>query len=177
MKLQNKLEHMRGMAVLCNGTRYEIDERGVADIEDEDDAKKLLSSSNWKVYRKPAEEKASKTKKPKTEKQAPPKTPEDEESQEPDEGTEQSGEESAEDGGTGLLDDEGQEAEGDGEEAGEEADADAEGEDGDANEWPDPDVSMKKDYLQAMADAYEVEYEEKTTKAELVELIKAKMYD
>lgn len=172
MKLQNKLEHMREMAVLCNGTRYEIDERGVAEVEDEDDAKKLLSSSNWKVYREPADEKAPKAKKtktkPETKKQAPPETPEDEESQEADEAAEQPDEPEGE-GDGGAAEDEA--PEGDDEPEGEE------GAEDDASEWPDPDVSMKKDYLQAMADAYEVEYEEKTTKAELVELIKAKMYE
>jgi len=55
------------------------------------------------------------------------------------------------------------------------SDAGGEGKDPE-EEWPDPDESMKKGYLQEMADAYEVEYTPKTTKKELVDAIMDKMY-
>jgi len=44
-------------------------------------------------------------------------------------------------------------------------------------EWPDPKETMNKDTLHEIADAYEVPYEEKTTKKELVAAIKVAMYD
>lgn len=62
----------------------------------------------------------------------------------------------------------GEETEGDDEE-----EEEAEEED----EWPDPKESMPKPYLQQMADAYGVTYEESHTKAELVKMISAAMYE
>jgi hypothetical protein len=47
MKLKNTLPHMRGKAVLVNGTIYTIDEYGFADIGDEADSKKLLAGAAW----------------------------------------------------------------------------------------------------------------------------------
>ena len=46
-----------------------------------------------------------------------------------------------------------------------------------ATEWPDPEESMTKDYLQSMADAYQVPYKSNTTKKELVAAIHAAMYE
>lgn len=46
-----------------------------------------------------------------------------------------------------------------------------------AEEWPDPDDSMELDYLQKMADAYEVKYDAKTTKKTLVKRIREAMYE
>lgn len=45
-----------------------------------------------------------------------------------------------------------------------------------AKEWPDPDKSMKMDYLRKMADAYQVKHEG-VKKADLIPLIHAAMYD
>ena len=44
-------------------------------------------------------------------------------------------------------------------------------------DWPDPEESMSKAYLQDMAAAYEVDCSPKVTKKELVDLIKAGMYE
>lgn len=44
-------------------------------------------------------------------------------------------------------------------------------------EWPDPEESMDLDYLQKMADAYEVKYAAKTSKKTLVQAIKKAMYE
>jgi hypothetical protein len=55
-----------------------------------------------------------------------------------------------------------------------EQDADAEEEDPD--EWPDPDVSMKKEYLIKMAKAYELEPKLSMNKQQLVDMITEAMY-
>jgi hypothetical protein len=44
-------------------------------------------------------------------------------------------------------------------------------------EWPDPDESMELDYLQKMADAYDVKYDKKTTKKALVKAIHKVMFE
>lgn len=48
---------------------------------------------------------------------------------------------------------------------------------GDADEWPDPEVGMKKSYLQDMANAYGLTFKPTTTKPELVSMIMQAMYD
>jgi len=161
MKIQNRLIHMRGKVVLCNGRKYQIDDMGCVDVDDEADLKRLLAAAEWQQYRKPVDrdemvaESAKPAKpEPTPEKKAPPEAP-PEEPQEADQAAEPEQE----------PDNEGQGGDADA------ADADEE------DEWPDPDVSMSKAQLQKIANAYEVEYEAKTTKAELVELINAKMYD
>ena len=46
-----------------------------------------------------------------------------------------------------------------------------------ADEWPDPEDSMKMDYLRLMADAYEVDHRKYRVKAELIEALKAAMFE
>jgi len=45
-----------------------------------------------------------------------------------------------------------------------------------SNDWPDPKVTMRKDYLMAMADAYDVQYPTNVTRQKLVDLITDAMY-
>lgn len=49
-------------------------------------------------------------------------------------------------------------------------------ESGEETEWPDPTMKMTGKYLREIADAYEVSYNEKTTKKELVKTIMKAMY-
>jgi len=49
MRLQNTLAHAAGSKVMVNGTIYEIDKDGFADIADEANAKKLLGAAYWRV--------------------------------------------------------------------------------------------------------------------------------
>ena len=50
MRLQNTLQHMKNASVKVNGTRYEIDADGIADVSSEEDAKKLLTNkSAWQL--------------------------------------------------------------------------------------------------------------------------------
>lgn len=49
-------------------------------------------------------------------------------------------------------------------------------EDGEEEDWPDPDMSMSKGKLREIADAYEIPYEPRTKKVELVKLIEKAMY-
>lgn len=60
---------------------------------------------------------------------------------------------------------------------GDEAEDGEEGDEEEEDEWPDPKESMPKPYLQQMADAYGVVYEESHTKAELVKMISSAMYE
>jgi len=50
MKLKNDKAHMRGKAVLVNGTIYPIDANGIADVPQQDDADKLLQADAWREY-------------------------------------------------------------------------------------------------------------------------------
>ncbi len=55
MDLRNNLPHMVGKFVLVNGTRYKIDEEGVAKkIKDKDAVKLLLNKAVWGPVRSPA---------------------------------------------------------------------------------------------------------------------------
>jgi len=158
MKLQNSKAYMAGKSVLCNGTLYEIDKDGVADVAKKD-AERLLAGADWSVY-KPAKaaKKAGAQKAPQKPSEPEPKVPPPEPADDPQ--------------GDPAGDGEGEPAGEGGEEPAGEGTATE-----DPNAWPDPDMSMKKEYLQEMATAYEVEFEEKTTKQELVGAIMKKMYE
>lgn len=149
MDLRNKLSHMQGMSVKVNGTRYHIGADGVArDVQDED-AKKLLQNDAWSVYtqRSPVPGKA--VEKPSMPAPEPPQAaPKPEKDPEPPAEPEEALEPS---------------------EAPEEPESEE-------PEWPDPDMSMTKAYLQEMADAYDVEYDAKVTKQDLIDAILAVMY-
>jgi len=184
MILFNKLNHLRGKTVNCNGHRYEIDSDGFAHITDKADAKKLLSMNEWSA---PAKAKKAPQEAPVSPpKPEPPKEP----SQAPEPAVEavSPGSEEAEAGETTALDDPGLEA-GDEEvpeenpEPAAEPEEDPELDEGpspasdDSVEWPDPTEAMKKDYLQEMAQAYEVEGWAALTKKQLVAAIMEKMYE
>jgi len=48
---------------------------------------------------------------------------------------------------------------------------------GPGEEWPDPTTDMSIEYLQKMADAYQVKYSKNTSKKELVKRLAATMYE
>jgi len=135
-KLKNSYRHMAGKAVLVNGTTYDIDENGVAEVEDAD-AEKLLKGTAWRPAPSRSPVRAPEpTPPPAAAPEPPPVAPEVEEEPE-----EEAVEEDVE------------------------------------KEWPEPDASMKLGYLKDMADAYEVMYGNRVTKAELIEKIKAVMFE
>lgn len=176
MDLQNMLKHMQNQSVLVNGTRYQIDGDGIVRNVKPEDARKLLKNkAAWRIYteggaqpqRSPqkAPEPAKKAEMPKVAEKAPvaPEKQPDADSTLPDQ--EASAMTAAQDQFEARKAGEAKSPE---EEAGEEPET--------GEEWPDPDMKMSKSYLQEMADAYEVGYDDKTTKKELVERITKAMY-
>lgn len=161
MNLRNRLEHTRNTLVKVNGNYYRIGFDQLArDVLDED-AKKLLKGTTWEVVEGelPPEEKpfGAKEIQAPIQVEKPKKAPE----QPPQPQVKPEVPKAAQAAPV---------------EAEEAADADPESEGEEAAEWPDPDESMPKKYLQEMADAYAVEYDNKTTKKELVALINTEMY-
>lgn len=159
MKLQHLKVHMRGQAILCNGVHYKVDSDGIIEVEDADDAKRLMASPDCVPYKAP--QKAQKTPQAAPKPQPKPAPPKEPKAPEPAVEAVSPEPEPDDDGETGLLDEEGQDA----------------GDQGEAPEWPDPDMSMTKAYLQEMADAYEVEHNPAMTKKDLIEAIMEKMYE
>jgi hypothetical protein len=163
MKLRNKHDHMKGKSVLCNGTHYEVGPDGIVEVTDANDAKRLRASKDWLPVKNKADDaensgKTPEAKKPQPKKPAPPTAP----PAEP-----EAAEEAAEAEPEPVEEEPGEKA------VDEEPAGEAEGE---ANEWPDPTMDMSKAELQEIADAYEVEYDNKTNKQGLVDAIMHKMY-
>lgn len=72
MKLENTKAHMRNKAVLVNGTVYQIDANGIADVPDQAAADKLLQAEAWREYRpQEGQEPTPKAKAPKGPENAP----------------------------------------------------------------------------------------------------------
>lgn len=181
MKLQNKLKHMRGMGVSCNGTIYKLDDEGVVEVKDKADIEKLFSAAEWAPYKTPKKGKVPKAAKSQIKKSVlseapivldPVLDPVPDPEQELVEGETTDTIETLEDPDSTNIPTTNDEAEAENND-----DSVGEGPEIDPDEWPDPEVSMKKEYLQDMADAYDIEYEDKTTKTKLVELIQVKMYE
>lgn len=134
MKLQNTVPHMVNETVKVQGTVYEINGEGVADVDNEEHALRLLADrSMWRRYveRSPVTPKVPEAPKPPVQTKAPETKPED---------TTKPPQENG-------------------------------------DEWPDPKTSMAVKQLHEIADAYQVEYDAKTTKKVLVDLIMKAMYE
>lgn len=159
MKLQNKLAHMQGKSVLCNGTHYKLDQNGVTSVTKKEDAERLLADPNWSVY-KPAKATKKAEAKKAAQKPSKPDPKGDPQEGDPAASTEPAGDPQGDPGEAG-----------EGEPAGEPA-----GDPEETGQWPDPTMEMTKEYLQKMAKAYEVEGWEGMNKQPLVDAIMAKMY-
>lgn len=151
MKLQNLKTHMRGKAVLCNGIRYVVGADGMVEVADKD-AKRLLASLDWvrcgsAKAHQEPPEPVRAVAKPQP--MPPPLTTV---LRVPDEPVALAPSESV-------------------------AEAKEEAGEGVTGEWPDPDMTMTKSYLQEMAVAYEVPGGDTLTKKELITAIFGKMYD
>jgi hypothetical protein len=146
MDLKNRHEHMRGKTVLVNGNRYQVEQDGVARNVDQADAKKLLQGEAWRIHT--ARKAVSK---PDTKPSIPVPAAKPEPAPAPEAPTPPVEPEP-----------EAQEA--------------PEAVEDDGASWPDPDESMDLEFLQQMADAYEVEYTARTAKKTLVKRIMAAMY-
>lgn len=150
--VRNILSHMRGKSVLVNGTQYTIDESGYAEVA-EADAAKMLQGHHWKpVSRRPAREPAAPEREQAPVQEAPPSEP----------GETSDSELESEEAGENLKSEEESPA----------VPLDTEG----SPEYPDPTMDMSKSELREIAAAYQIEYEPRTTKKELVDLITAAMY-
>lgn len=156
MKLQSTLTHMAGQSVKVNGNTYQLDADGVVDIKDKKDLAKLQANpSGWKSYVKRAPVTAKKV-----EKTPPPPPPPEEEPEEVETPEELEEKPEVPDGGAdpeGTPDAENSEAE-------------------EEDEFPDPKMSMTLDTLRTMASAYQVPYDDKTTKRVLVNALMEAMY-
>lgn len=51
IELRNLSSHMRGKVVLTNGTKYAIDEKGIAKNVTPEDAKKMLAGADWRLVK------------------------------------------------------------------------------------------------------------------------------
>jgi len=174
---------MAGKAVMCDGTTYQIDATGVANVTNADHARKLLTMSAWRACSgdESGPQKApEKLPMPVPKAEAPGKPVE-----EPQEAGKDSQGEAADPtkGNAGFATQEEADA---AKAAGPMKAVDPAGvpppaadvpEGEGSTAWPDPEMTMNKSYLQEMATAYEVKFEDKTTKQQLVDDILKKMYD
>jgi hypothetical protein len=155
MDLQNKLIHMFNKTVKVNNNIYQIDAKGIARNVADADAKKLLQNkAAWVICVNKASEPAIEKKITKVNEQIAKELIEKEQQIAKD---------------TGKIDR--QPAVDPVKDIAEDANRDEVDE-----EWPDPDLSMPKAYLEEMATAYEVKFNTKTTKKELVDRIMQAMY-
>lgn len=187
--LVNLLRHMAGKSVLVNGTVYQIDPEGVVTDVADTDAAKLLQNKAWMEYDPEAEAKREERRKVLREQYKQEKggiqllTREGElidphavnKAQEKAERTKDYPSMRSEPGSPEV--DAGVPAEEPVAPEIEAATHEEKGTLGGDYEWPDPDMSMKKAYLQDMAHAYGVKFNAQTKKQELVSKIMVAMYD
>lgn len=189
--LVNLLDHMRGKGVLVNGTIYPIDAEGIAKNVSEEDAAKLLGSDKWMVYDPKAAAKREERRKLvreqfKQKRGSIQLIKKDGGLVDPEEMKKAAEAEKAKAKAQELV-----KAQAAAEAKDEYPSMNAEekaapvekateaplASEGDPNEWPDPDMTMAKPYLQDMAKAYGVTFKPQTKKQELVDLILKAMYD
>jgi hypothetical protein len=198
--LLNLLVHMKNKAVLVNGTRYEIDQDGIARNVAEQDAGKLLQNKAWMNFDPEAIKEREERQKaireefkqsgiqlitrkgelidPRKVNEAEDKKRAEVESEDfPSMRSEGSQPEP-------KLEPEPKpepEPEPESEPESEPVGPDLAGPDVDPqqtdDEWPDPHMGMKKPFLQNMANAYGLPYTHQTKKQELVDMIMRAMYD
>lgn len=153
--LKNNLPHMAGQVVNVNGKKYEIDDKGLARIDDEQAVNKLLQNrAAWSRVVKEVQVIPAKTEKPKPEKK-PVEKPVEKPVRKP----------MAKEVKVETVKPKKQKKE------------QPAGVDNGGADWPDPTPSMAIGYLRQMAEAYSVKFAPKTPKSELVQLIHAAMYD
>jgi hypothetical protein len=187
--LVNLLDHMKGKGVCVNGTIYQIDAEGIARDVSDNDAQKLLASRNWMEYDPEAAEKRAERRKairddfkkqrggiqligrdgrvidPEAEIKEAEKAkakamdPENLPSMQSESASQPTLEKSETKAVSKIPS-----------EINKTTDVELD------EEWPDPHLGMKKPYLQEMARAYELEFEPKTTKQELIDMIMEAMY-
>lgn len=154
MKLKNRLPHMRKQSVKVNGNRYDLDMDGIADVDNAEDAKKLLKGDAWSRYYPKLEEveqdDASIIPEPESVPEPTPEpTPEPEPISEPEPNPVQEPvQEPVTDEETEELD----------------------------KQFPDPTMDMTVKELKVLADAYQVSYKDQPNKETLIGRIMKAMY-